>query len=258
MKLKFVSSGAAALLTASAATSFAQDYYVSASGGLSILGESDNAGAFDGPFTTGEGTTLPAGAVLPDGTPVGWSTEFDTGYALAGALGKDFGWLRGEIEVAYQSNGIDSHAGVSAGGIALDGEDAGVLITGSPTIGVTVGDLVANGRGDVSTLFVMANVYYDLDLGGRIKPYVGGGAGIGFSDVDYSPSGVSIIEDDASAFAYQAMAGIAYGLTPSLDLKLGYRYRATSNLDVEADLFSADFDIENRASIIEAGLTYTF
>ncbi|WP_428407870.1 P44/Msp2 family outer membrane protein [Hyphococcus sp.] len=236
----------------------AQDYYVSASGGVSLLNNSDNEGAFVGAFTTGEGTTVPAGAVLPDGTDVGWETEFDTGYAFAGAIGKDFGWLRGEVEVAYQSNGVDAHSGVSAGGIALDGEDAGVLITGSPNIGVSVGDLVADGRGDVSTLFVMANVFYDIDTGGRLTPYIGGGAGVGFADVDYSPSGVAIIQDDASVFAYQAMAGVAYAVSPSLDLTVGYRYRATSDVEVDADLFSARFDIENKTSIIEAGLRFSF
>lgn len=236
----------------------AQGYYVSASGGLSFLNDSENEGVFDGDFTTGEGTTITAGTVLPDGTPVGWDTQFDTGYAFSGAIGKDYGWWRGEIEVAYQSNGVDTHTGVTAGGIPLASEDAGVLITGSGNIGTNVGDLVAAGQGDVNTLFVMANVFYDFDLDGPVTPYVGAGAGIGFVDVDYSPSGVAIIQDDGSAFAYQAMAGIAYAVAPSVDLTLGYRYRATTDVEVEADLFAADFDVENSASIVEAGLRFTF
>lgn len=256
MKHAMAAGVCAAALASSPA--FAQDYYVAGSGGLSFLNNSQNEGAFDGAFTTGAGTVIPAGTVLPDGTEVGWETDFNSGYALAGAIGKDYGWLRGELEVAYQSNGVDSHAGVTAAGIALDGEDAGVLITGSPNLGVTVGDLVADGQGDVKTLFVMANVFYDLDLGGRFKPYIGGGAGVGFADVDYAPSGVPIIQDKSTAFAYQAMAGVAYAVAPSVDLTVGYRYRATTDLGVEADLFSADFDVENRASIVEAGLRFTF
>ncbi len=250
----------AALIASTAISGAAQaeEYYASLSGGVSLLGDSTNDGAFDGAFTTGEGTTIPAGTVLPDGTPVGWETDFDTGFSVAGALGKRYGAFRGEIEVAYQVNDVDSHAAVTAGGIALDGEDAGVLITGSPNLGVNVGDLVADGQGDVSNIFVMANVFYDFDTGGPLKPYLGAGIGVGFVDVNYSPSDVPIIQDDATAFAYQGVAGVAYEVSPSIDLTVAYRYRATTDVSVEADLFSADFDIENRASIVEAGLRFNF
>ena len=99
MKLKLfapVFAGVASLC----ASAQAQDYYVSVSGGASFLGDSENVGAFVGDFTTGAGTTIPAGTVLPDGTAVGWTTDFDTGYAINGAIGKRFGMLRGELEVA--------------------------------------------------------------------------------------------------------------------------------------------------------------
>lgn len=249
---------ALAAVIAASSTAHANDYYVSLSGGVSLLGDSQNEGAFDGDFTTGEGTSIPAMTVLPDGTAVGWETDFDTGFALSGALGKNFGPFRGEIELAYQKNGVGSHAGVSAGGIALDGEDAGVLITGSPNIGVTVGDLVADGQGDLSNVFVMANIFYDFETGGLISPFIGAGVGVGFVDVDYSPSAVPIIQDDATAFAYQAIAGVSYEVSPSVDLLVAYRYRATTDVSVQADLFSAEFDIENRASIVEAGLRFRF
>ncbi|WDI32943.1 P44/Msp2 family outer membrane protein [Hyphococcus flavus] len=249
---------AAASALAMTAAAHANDYYVSLSGGVSLLGDSDNEGAFDGDFTTGEGTTIPGGTVLPDGTDVGWETDFDTGYAVSGAIGKSYGAFRGEIEIAYQTNDVGTHTGVTAAGIALDGEDAGVLITGSPNLGVTVGDLVADGQGDLSNLFVMANVFYDFDTGGPLKPYIGAGVGVGFVDVDYSPSATPIIQDDATAFAYQGIAGLAYEVSPATDLFVAYRYRATTDVSVEADLFSADFDIENRASLVEAGLRFRF
>ncbi len=67
-----------------------------------------------------------------------------------------------------------------------------------------------------------------------------------------------IIRDDATEFAYQGVAGIAYEVSSSLDLLIAYRYRATTDVSVQADLFSAGFDVENRSSIVEAGLRVNF
>ncbi|MEM9169817.1 MAG: P44/Msp2 family outer membrane protein [Pseudomonadota bacterium] len=249
--------GAAALVLTPVAASAGGDTYISISGGLSLLGDSDNDGAFDGDFTTGTGATIPAGVVLPDGSPVGWTTEFDAGFAISGAVGKRFGPFRGELEVAYQNNGVDTHLDVVASDIALGAEDAGVLITGSDALGVGVADLVADGQGDLSTVYVMANAYYDLQTG-AFSPYVGAGVGIGFTDVEYVPSAVSIIDDNATAFAYQIMVGASYAMTDATDLFVGYRYRGTTDVSVEADLFAADFDIENRGSLFEAGVRFNF
>ncbi len=251
-----------ASLTMTAPSAQANEFepYVSLSGGVSFLRDSDNSGAFVGDFTTGEGTTIPAGTVLPNGTGVGWNTEFDAGFALSGAAGVTFlNAFRGELEIAYQSNDVDTHTDVVAGGIALGGADAGVLITGSPALGVTTADLVADGRGSVETLFVMANAYYDFgDPNWYVRPYVGGGLGIGIVDVDYSPSGVTIIDDDQTTFAYQAMAGLSAAVLPNLDVFGGYRFRGTSDVETDVSLFNATLDIENQAHILEAGIRFKF
>eukprot|EP01025_Chloroclados_australasicus_P053531 TRINITY_DN6309_c0_g3_i2.p3 TRINITY_DN6309_c0_g3~~TRINITY_DN6309_c0_g3_i2.p3 ORF type:complete len:144 (+),score=29.64 TRINITY_DN6309_c0_g3_i2:124-555(+) len=89
MQLKTIASvtaGAVALLGAAQA----QDNYVSISGGASFLNNSDNEGNFNGVFTTGAGTTIPGGTALPVDSPVGWTTEFDTGFAVSGAYGQAF------------------------------------------------------------------------------------------------------------------------------------------------------------------------
>ena len=248
----------AASAVALAGVAAAQDTYVSLSGGVSLLGDSTNEGAFNGAFTTGAGTTIPAGTVLPDGTAVGWNTEFDAGYAINGAIGRKYGAFRGELEVAYQRNGVDTHTGVTAGGIALAGEDAGVLITGSGNLGVNVGDLVAAGEGDISNIFVMANMIYDFQNSSQFTPYVGAGVGVGFVDVEYAPSATTIIDDNSTQFAYQAMAGISYEASANTDLFVGYRYRATLDPTVNASLFAASFDVENATSIVEAGVRVSF
>lgn len=258
MRLQTILTSGAALAVIFAAPAYAQNNYISASAGVSLLQDSDNEGRFAGDFTTGAGTTVPAGAVLPDGTAVGWTTEFETGMALSAALGRDFGFFRGEIEVAWQENDVDTHRGVEAGGIALDSEDAGVLITGADNIGVSVGDLVADGRGELQTVYVFANILYDLDLNGPITPYIGGGVGVGFVDVEYVPSDVGIIDDSATQFAYQGIIGAAYEATPRVTLFTSARYRGTLDAEVEASLFSADFDVENRAFVFDAGLRFAF
>ncbi len=239
-------------------TPAAAERYFSGSAAFSFLRNSDNEGAFAGPFTTGAGTLIPAGTVLPDGTSVGWTTDFSSGFALAAAVGRRFGPLRGEVELAYQRNGVDTHFGVTAGGLTIDGEDAGILITGSPNLGVTVGDLVADGQGRLRTVYAMANAFYDINVGGPIRPYLGGGAGLAFANVDYSPSGVGIINDGGVNFAWQVMAGASWAVTRRSEIFGGYRYRSAGDVSVEADLFAADFDVQNRGSILEAGLRLTF
>lgn len=104
----------------------------------------------------------------------------------------------------------------------------------------------------------MANALYDIDLEGPVTPYVGGGVGVGFVDVDYSPSGVGIIDDGSAELAWQAMAGVAWALSPAAEIFAGYRYRATTRANVEADLFAAEFEVENRGSTVEAGVRFWF
>lgn len=251
--------GAAAVAVAlSVAPASAQDYYGAISIGGTWLQDSDNDGAFTSDFTTGEGTTIPAGTVLPAGTGLGWTTEFDEGYALSAALGRRYGAFRGEIELAYQSNDVDTHTNVGVGGGPIGAEDAGVLITGSPNIGVSVADLVADGRGSIDTTFLMANGYYDFTAVGPFTPYVGAGLGVGFVNVDYSPSDVTIVDDDATVFAYQLIAGGSFDISDRTALFAQYRYRATEDVETDVALFDANLDVENTASVIEAGLRFRF
>lgn len=260
MKILHIPAGALALaLMLFGVPASAQQQYVSVSAGAAFLQDSDNSGSFSSPFTTGAGTTIPAGAVLPSGTPLGWTTEFDTGYSLSAA----YGWrftpsLRAEVELAYQTNDISTHKGVKAGGIALDGQDAGVLITGSPNLGVTVGALVDDGKGSLDTTYLMLNGFYDFKGFGAFKPYVGAGIGAGFVNVDYSPSGVKIVDDDATVFAYQVVAGSDYIVSDRLSVFAQYRYRATSDVETDVSLFDAKLDVENASSALEVGVRYNF
>lgn len=260
MRITLMTTAAGAVALASSTVADAQmglgdEAYVSVSGAVSLQQDSDNSGAFTSSFVTGAGV----GVTVPAGADVGWTTEFDNGYAASAAIGARSGALRGEVELAFQSSDIDTHSGVSAAGLALDSVDAGVLITGSAPLGVTVGELVDDGQGSIESLFVMANAYYDFSLGDMgVKPYVGGGLGYAQVDVDYSPSGVGIVDDDSGVLAYQAMAGATLPLSERIELFGGYRYRATEDVEVDVSLFPATLEIENETHLFEVGLRYAF
>ncbi|MDX2275721.1 MAG: outer membrane beta-barrel protein [Hyphomonadaceae bacterium] len=258
-KLSSVLRLAAFAAALSATPALAQDYYGSVSVGAAFLNDSDNSGAFTSDFLTGTGTTIPNNTPLPSGTSVGWTTEFETGYTASAAFGRRFGTaFRGEIELAYQSNDIKTHNNVQAGGIALDNEDVGVLISGAPQQGATVGAVVDDGQGSVDTTFLMANVYYDFTQYGAFTPYVGAGLGVGMVNVEYKPSGVGIVDDDDTVLAYQLIAGAAYELNDRMSLFAQYRYRGTDDVETNVDLFPASLDIENTSSVVEAGLRFNF
>ncbi len=235
-----------------------KSYYISGSVGANWASDSDNEGSFTDDFTIA-GTALD-GATLPAGTAVGWDTEFDVGYTLSAAIGKDLGAFRAEAEVAFTQNDVDTHSGVFAGTTSLDPVDATVLVAStSDDLGTTVGALVADGQGDLQTTYLFANGYYDFELPNTsIEPYIGAGIGVGFVDVEYAPSNVGIVDDDDTVFAYQFMAGAAVPVTPQL---MGFGedgYRGTTDVEVDVDLFAGELEIENRGVIAEVGLRYNF
>ncbi|MEM1105169.1 MAG: outer membrane beta-barrel protein [Pseudomonadota bacterium] len=252
---KIIAATAAALVCAGTAS--AQDWYVSGSIGINAQSDSDNSGATDA-FTTGnlgDGSTLDVAA----GTDYGWKTEFDSGLSLAGEVGlKTAGGLRGGLELVYTNADVDTHTGVTLGGGSIDAVDAAALTGDAEAIGASVAAVVADGQGDITTTGIFANVYYDFDTGNQFVPYVG--AGIGFVDVDveYSPSGVGIIDDGETKFAYQLRAGAGFEVSENVEVFGEYTYRASDDIEVNNDLFPGTLDIENQQNLFSVGVRYTF
>lgn len=248
-----------ALSAALAAPAHAQEWYVSGSVGYLFQNDSSNSGT-TGAFTTGNGApALPFGTPIAAGTAYGWDTEFDNGYALSGEIGRGFMTnLRGGLELAYSKADVDTHSGVNVGGTVIDGVDAAVL-TGSPTqLGATVGAVVADGQGDISSTSLFANLYYDFNPEGVIKPYIG--AGLGYSDVSvtYRPSGVGIIDDSEGKFGWQIKGGASWALTEQMELFGEAAYRATDDISLSNDLFPGTLDIENTQTVLSIGARYRF
>lgn len=155
-------------------------------------------------------------------------TEFDGGLAGIGSVGYGFGnGLRAELELGYRENDVDSIAGV-------------------------------NGAGDVEALSAMANVAYDIDLGGRVTPYVG--AGVGLANIDasgVSPIAGSTVNDDDTVLAYQALAGVAVGLTDQLKLTFDYRFLNTDKVELTASN-GTNVDANYRNHSLMVGLRFSF
>ncbi len=107
----------------------------------------------------------------------------------------------------------------------------------------------------------MVNALHDFETGGPITPYIGGGLGIAWVDLDdYGIAAVpNVLDDDDSAFAWQVIAGVGYEVTPRATISLDYRYFST-----EADVttsaatgsVSNDVDLDNHTLMI--GLRYRF
>jgi opacity protein-like surface antigen len=238
----------------------AQGWYVGGSAGYLMQSDSDNAGT-TGAFTTGNGApAIPFGTAIAAGTPYGWSTEFDSGYALSGEFGAYYdNGLRSGVEIAYTKADVETHSGVNVAGTVIDGVDAAVL-TGSPTqLGATVGAVVAAPSDDkVKTTAVFANLYYDFNREGTLRPYVGAGLGYADVSVQYRPSGVGIVDDSEGKFAYQVKGGATYALNETFELYAEATYRATDDVELENKLFPGTLSIENKQTIVSVGARYRF
>jgi opacity protein-like surface antigen len=241
-------------------TAFAGDWYFGGSLGYGMQDDSDNSGALTSDFTTGNGLpAIPNGTVLPSGTSVGWTTEFDAGmaFSLESGLRYDSG-LRSGIELSYGSADVKTHMGVTAGGTLIDGVDAAVLTGSAAQLGATVGDVVADGRGDITTLSLFVNAYYDFNRDSNFEPYIG--VGIGFSDVDvtFNPSGVGIVDDGETVLAYQVKLGATLQFNDNWEGYADYALRMTEDVEVGVDLFPATLEVENQQGLFSVGVRYRF
>ncbi|UHQ53816.1 MULTISPECIES: outer membrane protein [Microbulbifer] len=247
---------AAALASVSA---HAEDFYISGSVSWNDMDDIDTDGRFTGDFVTGEGVAIPSGVVIPRGTRLRWDTDIDSSWGVQLAAGWRMREWRFEVEYAWAEHDVESHKNVRVGGANIDGVDAAVLLTGQlEPLGVTVGELVDGGQGDVSTDFVFFNAYYDFDTGTQWQPYLGAGLGNAWVDVDYKPSDVRIVDDDDSVFAWQLMGGINYLCTDELTYFGGLRWRETDDAEVRSRLLPADFDIDTESLIVEIGARWHF
>ena len=130
------------------------------------------------------------------GAPQSVFSDFEDGYNIGGSVGLKFAPSGSSVE-----NDIDA-----------------LNFTGNgPGFEVNVG-------GDVSATFLLVNGFIDFDTGSKLTPYLGGGIGVGFVDIDliYGP-GVVITGND-EVFAAQLIAGVSYEVGANTSIFGDVRY----------------------------------
>ncbi|MDX2479474.1 MAG: outer membrane beta-barrel protein [Desulfuromusa sp.] len=158
---------------------------------------------------------------IDDGSDAG-KLSFDDGFAATGALGQTIGSAgRVEVELGYRNNNIDK--------IKIDG------------LGVAV-------SGDVTTLSLMGNTYYDFATGSNLTPFIGAGIGVANIKADMDLIG----NEDDTVFAYQIAAGGSLAINKNLSVDLQYRYFGTA--DPDFDGLEAEYNTHN----LMIGLRLTF
>lgn len=165
---------------------------------------------------------------------------------FGGALGYDFGTIRADVRVDYARNKIKSLTLKDINGTAVtltpaDGDEICDYLE-TPNCSVS-GNTVSGDGSRVRQLSALANLWFDIPVGGPVTPYVGGGLGIGGYEVD---------GEGKARFAWQLGAGVSFDVSPSVALFGDYRYRQINGATIE------DEDYANAGVIVDDVKTSTF
>ena len=173
---------------------------------------------------------------------------FNTGWGGGVAAGRAFNDFRVEAEVSWRRVGINHIENIRA-------EPATALSTQFAQRLASSVDI----SGRLDHLTVMANAYWDVPTGTRLRPYIGGGLGTVHAVMHknarrltqlpqevidrLSPEARQILreqggnlhvddkDEDRWGFAWQAAAGVGFDLTDSLAVRAGYRFVHVPSLD---------------------------
>lgn len=151
------------------------------------------------------------------------STEFESDWMGGLGLGYAFqNGFRAEGELAYRYNDAEG---------TWDGQDV---------------------AGYARSWSAMANLFYDFNRGGSVEPYLG--VGVGGARIGGGIDGLG--SDQDTVLAYQALAGIAIGLSERLDLDVGVRYFTAPDVDFNLGGAEGSGDYEHTA--VTVGLRWQF
>lgn len=183
----------------------------------------------DGWYVTGKAGASRLVKSDVSGSATSGDASFDDGPVGLVGLGYGFGPFRAEGELGYRENDLKSFSG-GAGAAS----------------------------GEVRTWSMMANGFYDFNVGGSVTPYVGAGVGVARVDLDgISQGGTALADDRDDVFAFQAMAGLRVPLSDRLSADLGYRFFTTQNPDFTST-GGTGFSGRYRSHAVTVGLAWQF
>ena len=240
MRKILLATTAAFVVAATPAAARDGSVYIGLEGGVMFPKDQDADLVVD--YTT-INATVPPGGTLPSGIPLGppdtvlddaFGIKYKTGYDIDAIIGYDFGMFRLEGELGYKRANLDDFesdaSDLAALNLALN-RPSGTGDPGTPGLPALVdSDFDLDGR--VSVLSGMVNALADFGDEDGLSFYVGGGVG---------GAKVKALGDSDSGWAFQLIAGLAYAISPNIDIGLKYRYFRTGNLHfADDDVFFID------------------
>ncbi|MEI9804454.1 MAG: outer membrane protein [Pseudolabrys sp.] len=194
---------------------------------------------------------------------------FDTGWYLRG----DVGYAWGRIDSARSAPPFTDPTDNKFGNAVTGGVGAGIKTKWLRT-DITF-DYMAEAKyqgtvaapndvtAKISNWSVLFNGYLDLGTWYRLSPYIGAGAGAAMVRVtEYastaSPPFVSGLSNNKWNFAWAAMAGVGYQLSPNTIVDIGYRYLNFGDAKSAADSFGAMTFKNLAAHEVRVGLRWSF
>lgn len=169
-------------------------------------------------------------------TKMGLDTDVVVGY--------DFGAFRLEAEGGYKRNGYDGLTIVNS-----------AILPGGLT--VPSGTVVQN-ESDLEIFSGMVNGLLEFGNDDGFQIFGGGGVGVANLNLPVEVAGVGVVVDEnATDFAWQLLAGARVALTDNLDLGVKYRYFVIDDFELEATN-GAPFEADYSAHSVLASLTYNF
>ena len=193
-----------------------------------------------------------------NGTSSDLNLDLNTGWTLGGALGYRFGnGFRSELAIDYLDGSLD---GTYRENLII--VPCGT-VAGQPCLGPNV-------DGDVKAWSGFAMAYYDINTGGAVRPYLGGGLGLVRTSLDVETearmnsgavSDFDIIDDRDTEFAYRLAAGVAIDMNPSTTLDVGYSFTRTGTPSLEgrgSAIPTFNFDRRLKSHAVTAGVRVNF
>jgi len=183
-------------------------------------------------------------------------TSFKTGFVVGGNFGVKWdSGLRTELELAVRQNSSKRHGHLrttySYGAITGTVNQNTLHLTSST-------DRAADTDLRLRAYSLMANAWYDFDIGSSFTPYIGGGIGLAEVQIDGSIDSARIAEKNDMVFAWQVGAGVAFPLTDSIKAFADYRYFAAdaARLRLEPGYHGGNVSADFNSHLLMVGLRF--